>query len=214
MTNEGQMSMMKNMLNSAVKAGFPMELFHCYVLKTHKDAAKYNTPEFHTLTLKKLEIILENMRLDPEVFWIDNDIVLFQNCISHVRSLRGEFIMQDDLWGPCTGFFLVRTTLNSIRIIEKTIQWLRDRPATRYNDQHAFFMCYKPKFGLLPVTLLSQDEYPNGDVYFNQGRKSQAKMVHCNYLQTTAEKVARFKECGLWDESDDGFNAVVNKYYI
>ena len=214
MTNEGQFDMMKNMLHSAQRAGFPMSLFHCYILNEHKDAATYNTPEFHNVTLRKLEVILENMRLDPEVFWIDNDIVLFENCIAHLRSLRGDFVMQDDLWGPCTGFFLVRTTPNSIRILEKTIQWLRERPNTHYNDQHAFFKCYKPKFGLPAyVHLLSQDEYPNGDVYFNQNRKSRAKMVHCNYLQTTAQKVERFKEFGFWNPSEDGFEQV-NKYYI
>jgi hypothetical protein len=215
MTNEGQLPMMKNMLNTALKAGFPMDMFHCYILNTHKEAAKYNTAEFHNVTLKKLEVILENMRIDSEVFWIDNDIVLFDNCIAHLRSLRGDFVMQDDIWGPCTGFFLVRTTPNSIRIMEKTIHWLRDRPGTPYNDQHAFVRCYKPKFGLASyVTLLSQDLYPNGDVYFNQNRKSGAKMVHCNYLTTTAEKVERFKGCGLWDDSDTGFDSVVNKYMV
>ena len=215
MTNEGQLSMMKNMLNTALKAGFPMDMFHCYILNTHKEAATYNTAGFHDVTLKKLEVILENMRLDNEVFWIDNDIVLFENCISQVRSFPGHFVMQDDLWGPCTGFFLVRTTPNSIRIMEKTIKWLHDRPNTHYNDQHAFSKCYKPKFGLATyVTLLPQDLYPNGEVYFNQNRKSGAKMVHCNYLTTTAEKVERFKQCGLWDDSDTGFNSVVNKYSV
>jgi hypothetical protein len=215
MTNEGQLHMMKNMLNTALKAGYPMDMFHCYILKTHKEAATYNTTGFHDVTLKKLEVILENMRLDKEVFWIDNDIVLFDNCIPHLRSFPGHFVMQDDLWGPCTGFFLVRTTPTSLNIIEKTIKWLRDRPNTPYNDQHAFSKCYKPNFGLASyVTLLPQDLYPNGEIYFNQKRQSNARMVHCNYLHTTAEKVERFKQCGLWDDSDTGFNSVVNKYAV
>lgn len=214
MTNEGQLPMMKNMLNTAHRTGWPMHLFHCYVLDANKEAATYNTPQFHTLTLRKLELILENMKMDNEVFWIDNDIVLFQNCLPHVMSFGGHFVMQDDVWSPCTGFFLVRTTPTSIHILEKTIQWLRDRPNTHYNDQHAFLRCYKPKFGLPTcVTLLPHDEYPNGDVYFTQQRKAAARMVHCNYLQTTREKVERFKESGLWDDSDEGFN-LVSKYYI
>ena len=69
-----------------------------------------------------------------------------------------------------------------------------------------------PKFGF-PISKLPLDEYPNGDVYFNQGKKSKAKIVHSNYLKTTAEKVARFKENNMWNESDNGFN-MVNKYYI
>jgi hypothetical protein len=38
-------------------------------------------------------------------------------------------------------------------------------------------------------------------------------MVHCNYLHTTAEKVARFKEHGMWDESDAAFE-MVDKIHI
>ena len=215
MTNEGQMSMMKNMLNSAAKVGFPMHLFHCYILNTHKEAATYNTVGFHNVTLKKLEVILENLRLDPEVFWIDNDIVLFENCLADVRAHPHEFVMQDDIWGPCTGFFLVRASSRSIRILEETIQWLRDRPNTHYNDQHAFSKCYKPKFGFLTyLKVLPQDEYPNGEIYFNQKRQSKAKMVHCNYLPSVVEKIDRFKEFGFWDASDAGFESVPNKYFI
>ena len=50
-------------------------------------------------------------------------------------------------------------------------------------------------------------------VYFNENRKSKAKIVHSNYLATTAEKVERFKQFDLWDESDVGFN-YVTKYFI
>jgi hypothetical protein len=37
------------------------------------------------------------------------------------------------------------------------------------------------------------EEYPNGAIYFSYGLKDKAKMVHCNYLATTADKVKRFK---------------------
>ena len=213
MTNDGQIPIMKNMLNSAEKAGWPMNLFHCYIVGTNPEAAKYNTPEFQSLTLRKLEVILENMRLDNEVLWIDNDIVLFENTIDHMRTLPGHFVMQDDLWGPCTGFFLVRSTLKSIRAIEKTIAGVRNQVGKNImNDQHVFYRIYKGIIGL-QVRLLPRNEYPNGDIYFNRGLTSDAKMVHNNYLHTTGEKVERFKEFGLWDESDSAF-LKVNRYAI
>jgi len=205
MTNDGQLPMMKNMLNSAEKAGWPMHLFHCYIVGTNPDAATYNTPEFQSLTLRKLQIILENMRMDREVLWIDNDIVLFKNTIEHMRSFIGQFVMQDDGWGPCTGFFLVRSTPISIRVMEKTIAGVQNQIGkTIMNDQHVFCRVYKSIIGLT-VTLLSKTEYPNGENYFEKGITSEAKMVHNNYLATTVDKVKRFKEVGLWDESDSAF---------
>jgi hypothetical protein len=214
MTNDGQLPMMKNMLNSALKAGWPMHLFHCYLIGTNKESASYNTLEFQSLTLRKLEIILENMRQEREVIWIDNDIVLFKNTIDHMRSFPGQFIMQDDLWGPCTGFFLVRTNLTSIRVMEKTIAYLKEKLTTTVlNDQHAFCRIIKQPIIGLVLSLLPQNEYPNGEIYFTKGIKQDAKMVHNNYLTSTREKVDRFKEFNLWDDADTAF-LLTNRYSI
>jgi len=212
MTNDGQLPMMKNMLNSAMKSGWPLSAFHCYIMSNQSAAATYNTPEFQSLTLRKLEVILDNMRQDKEVLWIDNDIYLFQNTIAEMRAINGHFVMQDDLWSPCTGFFLVRASPASFHAIQKSIQYIRERLPSGINDQHAFSVVYKRIIGLR-VSTLPQDEYPNGEIYFNQKKTEKAKMVHCNYLLTTAEKVERFKLFSLWDESDTGYD-MVNKYFI
>lgn len=213
MTNEGQLPMMKNMLRSAKESGFDMRLFHCYLLNDQKQAATYNTGEFKSLTTRKLEVILHNMKLDPEVIWIDNDIVLFENCIEDMRRYPGKFVMQDDIWSPCTGFFLARSSVFSINAIQNSINWLnlnKDKP--HLNDQHAFTLTYKRTIGVT-VSLLPQEEYPNGSVYFQQGKTSKAKMVHCNFLFTTPEKEQRLKDHGLWEVNDDAFD-MTNKYYI
>lgn len=213
MSNDGQLPMMKNMLNSAHKSGWPMHLFHCYLLNTNKEAATYNTTEFQSITLKKLEVILMNMRMDNEVLWIDNDIYLFENAIEHMRSFSGNFVMQDDLWGPCTGFFLVRSTPASFRAIEKTIQIIKAQLGKNVlNDQHVFVKVYKTILGLM-VSLLPQNLYPNGELYFNKGIQNSAKIVHNNYLMSTPDKVTRFKQHHLWDESDAGF-LLTNRYSI
>jgi hypothetical protein len=212
MTNEGQLPMMKNMLRSAKDAGFNMNLFHCYILGDQKQAAAYNTGEFKSLTIRKLEVILENMKMDSEILWIDNDIVLFENCIENMRSHRGSFVMQDDIWSPCTGFFLARTTMFSLRAIQQSIEWLKYNQEPHKNDQHAFTSVYKRTIGLI-ISLLPQEEYPNGEIYFNQKKTSKAKMVHCNYLPTTPEKEHRLKDHGFWNPDDSGF-ALANKYYL
>lgn len=213
MTNEGQLPMMKNMLRSAKEAGFDMSLFHCYILNDQKQAAAYNTGEFKSITIRKLEVILHNMRLDREVLWIDNDIVLFQNCIDDIRRYPGKFVMQDDLWSPCTGFFLARSDVFSLRVIQNSIRWLQQQFQTSsVNDQHAFTNTYKRTIGAT-VTLLPQEEYPNGAIYFQQKKTQKAKMVHCNYISTTTEKVEKLQEHNLWEVNDEAFN-LANKYFI
>ena len=210
MTNEGQLPMMKNMLNSAMKAGLNMKLFHCYIVSSDKEAAKYNTLEFKKLTTRKLEVILSNMY--DTVLWVDNDIVFFENCLSDVLRYNGNFVMQDDIWGYCTGFFLARPSMFGKNLIQKCIQELVSKPKGTENDQHIFNRLYK-RTPLITLTKLPTDQYPNGKVYFEDNKKSTAKILHNNYLQTTAEKVQKFKDNNLWDESDVGFN-LVNKYYI
>ncbi len=190
-----------------------MDKFHCYILQHDREAAAYNTKQFQSITLQKLEVILLNLQLDKEVLWIDNDIFLFKNIIDELRAIQANLVMQDDLWGPCTGFFLARATPATIRVIHKTIQYVRSKLSTSMeNDQHAFLRVYKTIIGLM-VSLLPTDEYPNGEIYFNQNQRAKAKMVHNNYLGTTREKVERFKSVNLWDDSDIAFNQV-NKYYI
>lgn len=212
MTNAAQLPMMKNMLNSALKSGWDMSKFHCYILNDQPAAASYNTSEFQSITTTKLKVIHGNMMLDREVIWIDNDIVLFENTIEDMRRYPGNFVMQDDIWSPCTGFFLARSGVFSTNAILRSISWLKSQKNTSLNDQHAFADVSSRSIGLI-VTRLPQEEYPNGQIYFNQKKTSKAKMVHCNYLATTAEKVARFKEHNLWDESDTAFE-LVTKYYI
>jgi hypothetical protein len=203
---------MKNMLNSAMKVGIPMNLFHCYVLDTNKEVAIYGSMQFNSITLKKLEVIKMNMGMDRDVLWVDNDIVFFENCLEDILSKKGSFIMQDDLWGVCTGFFLARSTPFSLSVMQKSIDWLAKSTNTRVNDQHAFNRIYPQTPGIV-VTKLSTEEYPNGEIYFNKKLTSKAKIVHCNYLTKTDDKIVRLKHHNLWDESNTAF-LLTNRYLV
>ena len=205
MTNDAQLPMMKSMLMSAMKAGIDMTLFHCYILASQKEAAAYNTPEFKSITIRKLEVILQNTYLDEDVMWVDNDIHFFNDCIVDVLSKSGNFIMQNDIWSPCTGFFLVRGNEGSRNHLRDAIHWLKSNPSPSYNDQHAFKACTNPIRNINKIYLLDTEQYPNGEIYFNLNKREKARMVHCNFLKTTAEKVKRLKDYGFWDESDEAF---------
>ena len=206
MTNEGQLPMMKSMLMSAMKSGFNMSEFHCYVISSEKsESATYNTAEFKSLTTRKLEVILENMLAHELVMWVDNDIHFFQDCSADVLSKSGNFIMQNDLWSPCTGFFLVWSNPKTISLINRSIALLKSTNVPHFNDQHAFKACMSPIRSFDRITLLDTEQYPNGEIYFNQKRTSKARMVHCNFLTKTADKVQRLKDHGFWDDSDEAF---------
>ncbi len=100
-----------------------------------------------------------------------------------------------------------------MRVIQNSIQWLQQQfQNPSVNDQHAFTHVYKRTIGAT-VTLLPQEEYPNGAVYFQQGKTQKAKMVHCNYISTTSQKIERLQEHNLWNVNDEAFD-LANKYYI
>jgi len=205
MCNAGQYPMMRNMLNSAEKAGLPMDLFHCYVVKEQKEVATYNTTEFHTITLKKLEVILQNLTLDEEVLWVDNDIVFFTNPLADLQSKEGSIVFQDDGWSPCSGFFLARSNKPLVKdLFYNAIRLLKTDQNKMANDQHAIAHLLKcPELKDLHYILLDREEYPNGDIYFNQSKTQKARIVHNNYLYTTKEKEQRFKDHTLWSDAFD-----------
>jgi hypothetical protein len=220
MSNSGQLPMMKNMLNSALNTGFPMDLLHCYIIKEESPAAKYQTPAFTKMSIKKLEIILLNMELDSEILWIDNDIVFFENIISNVKSIPGDFVIQDDVYWSletsyCTGFFLVRSSEHTKQLIRKCIDWVKESNTDEIvrSDQRAFNTFASSMSQYISIKKLSAEEYPIGCDYFDKNIRSNAKMVHNNWLFTTSEKIDRFKKFNMWDESDSGLNKT-NKYFI
>jgi hypothetical protein len=205
MTNEGQLSMMKNMLNSAMKAGLPMHIFHCYILSDQKSEAAYNTTEFKKITVRKLEVILMNMQFGEPVVWVDNDIVFFKNCLDDLLAYQESFVMQDDLWGFCTGFFLVRPSTFTKSLIQKCITRMNSETHSKENDQHVFNkVCYS--IPTLTLTKLPQDKYPNGFVYSSLKDKSGAVIMHNNYLIKTSEKIEKFIRDGNWNPSNSGFD--------
>jgi hypothetical protein len=212
MTNAAQLPMLKNMLNSAYKTGFYMANFHVYLLANAANAeavaATYGTKNFHDITIKKLEVILENSYLDKEILWVDNDIVFFKDIAPEILKTSGDFVIQDDIWGLCTGFFLMRCSTRTRNIIRKSIEYLKKSGDPKQNDQHAFNAVLPKSIPFVSVTKLPLTEYCNGHIYAVCNQKADAKMFHNNFLATTSEKVERFKSFGMWDESDTGFNNV------
>lgn len=204
MTNDGQLGMLKNMLNSAEKAGIPLDLFHIHHIAN--PLTTYGSIDFKKITMKKFELILAHSFHDSQVLWVDNDIVFFRNPIDELVRCDGDFVMQDDIWSPCTGFFLMRSSQRSRNVLHKSIELLKSSPNDNVNDQTAFNTIYRTTFPRIRVRLLPRKTYPNGEIYFERKETVNPFIVHNNYLTNTPDKIARFKEHGLWNDSDETYN--------
>jgi hypothetical protein len=48
------------------------------------------------------------------------------------------------------------------------------------------------------IAVLSEDLFPNGNAYYQQGKKENAMIVHNNWMVGVETKIQKFKEEKLW----------------
>jgi len=199
-SNTGQMPLLMNMLNSAVKVGIPIEMFDVYILDDNQDSANYGTRKFGDYTRIKMECILNSLQRDPEVLWVDTDIVFLENCLDDIQSYGGDIVIQDDLWSPCCGFFLARRTKMTIQVLQTITNKIRIGETNRGKlaDDQSWFQGIYIKNPVV-VSKLPVVHYPNGDVYFVEENRSLAKMFHNNCIVGADKKIERFKKINRWD---------------
>ena len=212
MTNRGQRPMLRNMLRSAQAVGMDLGLFDVYLTPegaaTPAEAAAFGSAHFASVTALKLALIAREAAAHAAVLWVDNDIVFFRNPLDDLLARAPvPFLMQNDQWSPCTGFWLLRAqaardggAAAAVLARSLAVMALRDCKDSD-NDQAAFARACKES--RCSPALLEDALYPNGRVYFERRVQARALLVHCNYLKTTAEKEARFLEHGLWDPRED-----------
>ena len=75
----------------------------------------------------------------------------------------------------------------------------------------------------LNMTILNKNQFPNGRVYFELGRRmfigdgrldNQPYIVHNNYIYTKSAKIYRFKETGLWVYDEKRYYSNTNNTYL
>jgi hypothetical protein len=212
MTNAGQIPMMKNMINSADSVGIPMDLFEVYIFNKIDKASAFWTMDFFNITRRKLVLIkdvVSGMNDGDIVMWVDNDIVFFENPIQNLLGYNADFVMQDDLFTECTGFWTIRKSSNTVALLGKAIEFMDNNRNEKMHDQTAFHSVLHKTMHSCTLSILPRDEYPVGDVYFKHNiDKTKSRILHNNFLFTADEKVERFKANNLWNPSDDGFNKV------
>ena len=207
MTNKGQLPMLRNMLRSAAEVGMDLGLFDVYLTPEEAPlagAAAFGSGQFTSITALKLALIARESAAHASVLWVDNDIVFFSNPLDDLLARAPvPLLMQNDGWSPCTGFWLLRRgSGEAAEVLAHSLRVMARGGRDGRNDQSAFAAALQERRPPIAPTLLEEAKYPNGEVYFELGVTRKALMVHCNFLRTTEEKVARLKAHGMWRDDE------------
>jgi len=214
--NLGCLDICLNMLKSAEKVGITMddfiiacmdeEVYKLLLLKGYKGAFLYINQDlkdyqdwtfdsnsgFRDIVRHKWKIIDRVHKEHPNLMWVDTDIVFKENPVE-ILTGHEEVLFQTDAPGStiCTGFMVFNEKPECRQLVAECgadetndDQLIMNEIAlTKYNEH---------------IALLSEDLFPNGHVYYIQGRKDNAMIVHNNWIKGLQAKIDKFKEEGLW----------------
>ena len=214
--NSGCLDICLNMLKSAENVGINMDdfmiacmdeevynslstvgykgafLYMDQQLKEYQDWTFNQNSGFRNIVRHKWKIIDQVQKEYPNLMWVDTDIVFKENPVE-ILTGHEEVLFQTDAPGStiCTGFMVFNETPECRQLVAECgadetddDQLIMNRIAlSKYNDH---------------VALLSEDLFPNGNVYYQQGKKANAMIVHNNWMVGVNTKIAKFKEEGLW----------------
>lgn len=147
---------------------------------------------FRNIVKYKWKIIKQIYDNNPDLIWVDTDIVFKENPVEELKG-NEEILFQSDLPGStlCTGFMVFNRTEICKKMIEECSEYdceddqliMNQIALEKYSDN---------------IALLNEDLFPNGNVYYLQNRKSNAMIVHNNWMVGVNEKIKKFKEENLW----------------
>ena len=212
--NSGCLDICLNMLKSAENVGINMDdfiiacmdkeayeslssykgafLYMDQNLKEYQDWTFNSNSGFRNIVKHKWNIINQVHKENPNLMWVDTDIVFKENPVE-ILTGHEEVLFQTDAPGStiCTGFMVFNETKECRKLVEECASddsaddqlIMNEIALTKYNDY---------------VALLSEDLFPNGNVYYQQGKKENAMVVHNNWMVGVKTKINKFKEEGLW----------------
>ncbi len=152
------------------------------------------TSGFRKIVQHKWNIIKQVYQDHKDLCFVDSDIVFIKNP-THLIENHEKMVFQSDSYPKgsyiCSGFMVFNDTPECNNLIndcaenhKEDDQLLVNRLVTeKYWEHHE---------------ILNDSVFPNGYVYFDQGRKSSAVIVHNNWIVGIENKINRFKQAGLW----------------
>ena len=179
----------KSLSQSGYKNSF---LYMDNELKEYQNWTLNEDSGFRNIVKYKWKVIESTHKKYSNLIWVDTDIVFVENPVE-ILSNHEEVLFQTDNPGYtiCTGFMVFNHTKKCRELIEECAshdsaddQIIMNQIAlSKYNDY---------------IALLSEDLFPNGNVYYKQGRKENAMIIHNNWMVGIETKMNKFKEEGYW----------------
>lgn len=217
--NTGCLDICKNMLISAHKVGINMDDFYIACLdKTsynelhnysnafiwidvnfiNKNLSQYQNwtfdenSGFRNIVKYKWQIIEQIYRQHKQLCWVDTDIVFKENPIELIQN-QEEILFQSDSPGStlCSGFMVFNSSIECENMIKECASNKEEDDQILVN-KIALNKYYNN------IAILNENLFPNGNVYYKQGKKENAIIVHNNWMVGVDTKIKHFKDEKLW----------------
>lgn len=212
--NSGCLDICKNMLVSAEKVGIDMNdffiacldensyeslkhysnsfLYKDLKIKDYQDWTFSSNSGFRNIVKHKWNIIEHIHKKNPNLCWVDTDIVFLENPIQYIED-NEEVLFQKDYPGSviCSGFMVFNETVSCKELIEECSSYKSE------DDQLIVNKIALEKYSN-NIALLNVDLFPNGYAYYSENKKENAIIVHNNWITGIENKIQKFKEENLW----------------
>ncbi len=185
-------------------------------------SSAYNSKAFKRKTHLKTKIVLEALKQGLKVLMVDVDIAFFKNPFQHMECASCDVQIQSDVIEGNSGFYLVQPTQATIRLHREA--WEQGLQKPQISNQKALDrkMEQMMRRKEISVKTLSNAQFPNGKVFFEDGKRmfvgdnpcDKCVIVHNNWIVDGEAKVYRFKEYGLWDVDVDRYYSDPTRKYI
>jgi len=212
--NSGCIEICKNMLISAERVGINIDDFYIACLdsnsyenlKEYRNAFLYtNQPiveyqnwtfnensGFRSIVKNKWSIIKKIYQENKNLCWVDTDIVFVKNPTNLLEG-NTEVLFQSDSPGStlCSGFMVFNDTKECESLVDEC-------GSNETEDDQLIVNEIALKKYRDNIAILSPDLFPNGHVYYNEGKRENAYIVHNNWMVGVDTKIQKFKEEKLW----------------
>jgi len=211
--NNGCVDICKNMLRSAELVGISMDDFYVACLDsvsyekmkeyprsflwTEQEITEYQNwtfdenSGFRKIVKLKWKLISEIYKEHKNLCWVDTDIVFKQDPTQLIENNQ-YMLFQCDRPGSliCSGFMVFNNSSECEQLITECSIRDSEDDQLLIND-----LAEKYKNN---IALLGLEYFPNGHVYYKQGIKDKAIIIHNNHMVGVDTKMQKFKEENLW----------------
>ena len=192
--------------------GLEWVVFQSRQLNTQMDISTFDTPSFNILNSFKPTLLKELLETYNELYWIDSDIVFYQDPEPYIRSMNKELIFQqdneEDTYRLCTGNFYMKQTEATFRFFTLWIENLKQNPAM--NEQILLNTVVYQQFGSffnipwLDGGVFPPEKFQRGHDAFKLKwwRRDDKECIHVNYIEGFENKKEALKILQEWRVED------------